>query len=164
MQQVGQLSLGVAGLLIGALGQLACCVLQGLAQGLLLRQVEAARERDRLATEAEGDGHGVLSQSRAPSVRALADRARRVADTDTAVLILGETGTGKERLARAVHDWSQRASGPFVAINCAAILLLISSRPTASSSLAILKHWLKHAVKRLNTCACCAVVIRQFIT
>ena len=90
-------------------------------KGLLLRQVEAARERDRLATEAEGDGHGVLSQSRAPSVRALADRARRVADTDTAVLILGETGTGKERLARAVHDWSQRASGPFVAINCAAI-------------------------------------------
>ena len=90
-------------------------------KAMLLRQVEAARARDALAAEASGDGHGVLEQSRSPSVRALADRARRVAATDTAVLILGETGTGKERLARAVHDWSPRATGPFVAINCAAI-------------------------------------------
>jgi len=90
-------------------------------KALLLREVHAARERDRLVVESAGDGNGVLSQSRSPAVRALAERARRVAETDTAVLILGETGTGKERLARAVHDWSPRAQGPFVALNCAAI-------------------------------------------
>lgn len=88
----------------------------------LARLHRADRERTRLADEALAEGAaGVLETSRAEVVQELARRARLVAETGTAVLILGETGTGKERLARAIHAWSPRAEQPFVAVNCAAI-------------------------------------------
>jgi transcriptional regulator with PAS, ATPase and Fis domain len=47
--------------------------------------------------------------------------ARRIAKVDTTVLITGESGSGKERIARYVHDGSTRAAGPFIAVNCSAI-------------------------------------------
>jgi len=56
-----------------------------------------------------------------PSVEALVQKIRRVIDRDIPLLILGETGTGKELLARAVHHDSNRARQPFVAVNCASI-------------------------------------------
>ena len=56
-----------------------------------------------------------------PQVRAVLNKVRRVLDRDIPVLILGETGTGKELLARAAHHGSARARQPFVAVNCAAI-------------------------------------------
>ncbi len=68
-----------------------------------------------------GGGAEILESSQSPAMREIARRARQVAETDTPVLLLGETGTGKERLARAIHAWSRRAEQPFVAINCAAI-------------------------------------------
>ena len=62
---------------------------------------------------------GIVAKS--PAMRLLVDLARRVAKVDSTVLITGESGSGKERIARLVHDESTRAAGPFVAVNCGAI-------------------------------------------
>jgi PAS domain S-box-containing protein len=59
--------------------------------------------------------------SRSPSMQRIFKILPQVADSDSTVLILGETGTGKELLARAIHDISIRRNKPFVAINCGAL-------------------------------------------
>jgi len=61
----------------------------------------------------------IIGQSRA--LRAILKQVETVAPTDSTVLIYGETGTGKELLARAIHDLSGRRQGTFVKLNCAAI-------------------------------------------
>jgi two-component system response regulator HydG len=55
------------------------------------------------------------------AMRDVFDIASRIAEADTPVLIMGETGTGKSALARAIHTTSARAAMPFVAVNCAAL-------------------------------------------
>jgi len=57
-----------------------------------------------------------------PVMQALRDRVARVASTDFTILIEGESGSGKELVARQIHQQSRRADGPFVAINCAALV------------------------------------------
>ncbi|MDB6037888.1 MAG: Formate hydrogenlyase transcriptional activator [Verrucomicrobiales bacterium] len=59
--------------------------------------------------------------SRSTSLRAVLDHIQIVAPTNSTVLILGETGTGKELVARAVHNRSSRSNRPFIRVNCAAI-------------------------------------------
>jgi len=56
-----------------------------------------------------------------PAMRKAVDTARRVAKVDSSVVISGETGVGKERIARLIHNESARAEQPFIAINCGAV-------------------------------------------
>src|SRR5262249_57888960 len=56
-----------------------------------------------------------------PALESVLAEVQRVAPTDSAVLVLGETGTGKELIARAIHNLSTRRGHPFVKLNCAAI-------------------------------------------
>src|SRR4029077_9951362 len=56
-----------------------------------------------------------------PALQRVLAQVAKVAQTDSTVLIMGETGTGKELLARAIHKRSRRASGAFIRVNCAAI-------------------------------------------
>jgi len=61
----------------------------------------------------------IIGQSRA--IKEVLSQVARVADTDVTVLILGETGTGKELIAKAIHDHSSREDEPFIKLNCVAI-------------------------------------------
>jgi DNA-binding NtrC family response regulator len=70
---------------------------------------------------AGGDEARPVILTESPRMETLLALARRVARTDATVLIQGETGTGKEMLARVIHEASARSDGPFVAINCCAL-------------------------------------------
>ena len=72
-----------------------------------------------LMAAAQGGGSGILGDSSA--IRHLRERVSTFAGIDIDVLIIGETGVGKELVARALHEGGPRAHAPFVAINCAAI-------------------------------------------
>ena len=54
-------------------------------------------------------------------IKSMKEKAIKIAKSESTVLIQGESGTGKELLARAIHENSSRADGPFITINCAAI-------------------------------------------
>jgi len=59
--------------------------------------------------------------ARSPKMQVLLDQVARVAETDATICLLGETGTGKEVIARVIHCNSRRARGPFIGVNCGAI-------------------------------------------
>lgn len=91
----------------------------------LLGRVSERRETNRLLTalrhrvnRAEGKGDLIGGHNSMDAVRKL---IARVSPTDSTVLIRGETGSGKELVARAIHDQSLRAEKPFVAVNCGAL-------------------------------------------
>ena len=94
---------------------------------LLRRAVSSAVELSRLsaqlralkAGQARGGYRGLVGRS--PAMLSLYQRIEKVASADVSVLILGETGTGKELVARTLHEASRRSGGPFVAVNAAAI-------------------------------------------
>jgi two-component system NtrC family response regulator len=89
-------------------------------RALQLHRIE--RENRQLASRA-GEDNRVLGRllTAAPEMVKVARTIERVANTNVSVMLLGASGTGKELLARGLHEASDRASGAFIAINCAAI-------------------------------------------
>ncbi|HEX5070270.1 MAG TPA: sigma 54-interacting transcriptional regulator [Vicinamibacterales bacterium] len=85
-----------------------------------LKKEERRLHARRASRHIEAAAPAGLVSSSAAMLRTL-DLARRVAKVDSTVLITGESGSGKERLARFIHDESARTAGPFLAINCAAV-------------------------------------------
>ncbi|MBI3809296.1 MAG: sigma-54-dependent Fis family transcriptional regulator [Nitrospirae bacterium] len=88
---------------------------KALVQQRMSREIERLRS---LVTELYGLENVV---ARSSSMQALLQQVAHVAETDATVCISGETGTGKEVIARVIHCNSRRAQGPFVALNCGAI-------------------------------------------
>ncbi len=86
----------------------------------LLRQ-QLARENVYLVEELKLTKHFGAMVGRSQTFQHVLELAREVAPTTSTVLITGETGTGKELLAQAIHDWSLRSDKPFIRVNCAAL-------------------------------------------
>jgi len=94
----------------------------GAAVGRALERRQRATRVNRLADTAAGSEQpvpGVIGSSTV--MRTIADRVRQLANHQAPVLVTGETGTGKEIFARAIHALSDRRNQPFVALNCAAL-------------------------------------------
>jgi DNA-binding NtrC family response regulator len=91
----------------------------------LLITLRNAMDKSRLVTETKALKRKVSKQyemiGESPVIIKIKDMIERVAATDARVLITGESGTGKELVARWLHEKSNRADGPFVEVNCAAI-------------------------------------------
>lgn len=92
---------------------------------VLLEHVERALKvtGDMPVSQPDADAYAWRSAivTRSPLMENLLTQARLIADSDASVLIQGQSGTGKELLARAIHNASPRAGKPFVALNCSAI-------------------------------------------
>jgi formate hydrogenlyase transcriptional activator len=87
------------------------------------KQAEQRLQNENVALREEIDKASMFEEivGVSPALHAVLSRVSKVAPTDSTVLITGETGTGKELIARAVHKRSQRSSRAFVSVNCAAV-------------------------------------------
>ncbi len=88
-----------------------------------LKQAEERAQNENLALREEVDKASMFEEivGNSPTLRAVLTRVAKVAPTESTIIISGETGTGKELIARAIHKRSLRSSRPFVSVNCAAI-------------------------------------------
>jgi len=102
--------------------QVAIAVENALAFGQIRElKDKLAQEKLYLEDEIRSEMNFAQIVGKSPSLRRVLKHVETVAPTDSTVLIYGDTGTGKELIARAIHDLSPRRSKPFVKLNCAAI-------------------------------------------
>src|ERR1051326_4335788 len=87
----------------------------------LIKLVSLEKENDSLRRRLTTEGQFGVMIGRTPEMRKAFEMGERVATTDSTVLILGESGTGKDLLAQEIHARSPRSAKPFVAVNCAAL-------------------------------------------
>jgi len=87
----------------------------------LIEMLELSNENERLRRELVAEGQFGRMIGTSPAMRKVFEMAERVAPSDATVLILGESGTGKDLLAQEIHERSPRKGGPFIAVNCAAL-------------------------------------------
>jgi len=88
---------------------------------LLEKMAALSQQVEALKNSLEPAESGGMLVGSSPGFQRAHDLMRRAATTQVTVLLTGETGVGKERFARALHEHSDRAAGPFVAVNCAAL-------------------------------------------
>ena len=120
----------------------------------------------------DGDGEKLPLIGRSAAMQEIYRTVARLTTTDLTVMVTGESGTGKELIARALHDYGKRRSGPFVAINMAAIPReLIEAEPSPVRSIAALAglnrppaarcSWTKSAICRRKRRPACSAFCRK---
>jgi two-component system response regulator AtoC len=87
--------------------------------GMVRQVIEHHRIIDRNCTKRRRVQHGVITRS--PRFQKVIDQGRKVAQVDSPVLLLGESGSGKEVMARFIHEQGPRRDRPFMAVNCGAV-------------------------------------------
>ncbi|MCA9713404.1 MAG: sigma 54-interacting transcriptional regulator, partial [Myxococcales bacterium] len=111
--------------LAGVYGQIVSLAMMFAAQARALARLRAQLQgENQLLQQEVGSSDWAIEQlerSASPAMQAIVRTARQVALANLPVLIQGETGSGKEVLAKALHAWSARARAPFVKLNCAAL-------------------------------------------
>jgi len=104
------------------LDEWSCQVIEAATQlAAMILELERATGRLMNGARRQADGAAPLIGS-SEAIRRVRERIERVAATDFTILIEGESGSGKELVARQLHELSRRRRGPFVAVNCAAIV------------------------------------------
>lgn len=134
LPELKQVAPGVPVLLITAYAEVrqAVAAIKAGATDYLTKPLDLEELLTAIADNLPAQGQSLVSQTvlpplpagfvcTSPAMRRLLETVAAVATADVPVLITGESGTGKEWIARTIHLWSPRASGPFVAVNCAAV-------------------------------------------
>jgi transcriptional regulator with GAF, ATPase, and Fis domain len=121
--------------------------------------VSSIKEENRYLQAELGERYRTLIGESGPMKKAV-DTAHRAAESRSTVLLLGESGVGKEIIARSIHNWSPRAQRPFVAVNCVAL----AEHLLESELLAMKKAPLPAHTSRRRACSNWLMVGRYFWT
>jgi len=103
-------------------------MLKGLNKQLIETEKQLQDRKRKLLCLEDMTGDSPCITARSAAMRHLMSLAKRVARVDSAVIVTGESGAGKERIARLIHDQSARAGRPFIAVNCGSVAESLQER------------------------------------